>query len=54
MKFMISIKEKPNNHPIHVVHTDLEYFILYSRMNPVDDDSQLVEISKVSDIISSI
>lgn len=54
MEFMISRKEKPNNHPIHTVHTDLESFILYSDMNPVDDDSQLLEISKVSDVISSV
>ena len=32
-KFMISSKEKPINHPIHVVHTDLDSFILYSDMN---------------------
>ena len=27
MKYMITSKEKPINHPIQVVHTDLEYFI---------------------------
>ena len=28
MKYMISSREKPNNNPIHVVHTDLDSFIL--------------------------
>jgi len=54
MKFMISSKEKPTNHPIHVVHTNIDFFILYSEMNSVDDDSQLEEISEVSDVISSM
>jgi len=30
MKYMISSKERPNNHPINVVHTDLESFILHN------------------------
>ena len=54
MKFMISSKERPNNHPIHVVHIDLESFILYSDLNSIDDDSQIVHISKVSNVISSV
>lgn len=33
MKFMISSKGKPINHPIHVVHTDLDSFNLYNDMN---------------------
>ena len=47
MKFMISSKEKPINHPINDVHTDLDSFILYSDMNSVDDEIHLVEISEV-------
>ena len=54
MKFMISSKETPINHPIHVVHTDLDSSILYSDMNSLDDDSHLVENSKVWDVISSV
>jgi len=53
MKFMISSKERPNNHPIHAIHTKLESFILYNDMSPVDDDNQIVEIS-VSDVISRV
>ena len=30
MKYMISSREKPNNNPIHVVHIDLESFILFN------------------------
>ena len=29
MKYMITSKEKPINHPINAVHTDLESFVLY-------------------------
>lgn len=54
MKFMISSKEKPTDHSIHVVYTDLGSFILHSDMNLVDDNSQLVEILEVSDVISSV
>lgn len=54
MKFMISSKEKPINHPIHVVHIDLDSFILFSDMNSIDDESQLVEISEVPDVITSV
>lgn len=54
MKFMISSKERPNNHPINVVNIDLEPFILYNDMSLVDDDSPIVEISKVLEVISSV
>jgi hypothetical protein len=54
MKYMISSKEKPNNHPIHVVHTDLESFILYNDNSPVDIDSQLVENVEISEISGSV
>lgn len=54
MKFMISSKEKPINHPIHVVHIDLDSFILFTDINLVDDESQLVEISEVPKVMSSI
>lgn len=40
---MIS-KEKPNNHPIHVVHTNLEYFIFYNDNNSVDLEIQIEEV----------
>ncbi len=30
MKYMITNKEKPMNHQINYVHTDLESFVLYS------------------------
>jgi len=38
MKYMIISKEKPMNHLINVVHTDLESFVLYSDsgLNDVD------------------
>ena len=42
MKYMITSKEKPINHPINYVHTDLESFVLYSDSFK-DIDSQLVE-----------
>ena len=43
MKHIITSKDKPKNHPIHFVHTDLESFILYND-NGIDDlDIQLVE-----------
>lgn len=54
MKFMITSKERPNNHPINVVHTNLESFILYSDSGLNDVDSQLVEIKDVLDISNCI
>lgn len=54
MKFMITIKEKPNNHPINVVHRDLESFILYNDIGLNDVDSQLVEIKYVLEIFNCI
>jgi len=47
---MITSKEKPLNHPINVVHTDLESFILYSDSGLNDIDSQLVEVEDVPEI----
>ena len=42
MKYMITSKEKPINHPFKYVHTDLESFVLFSdSLN--DIDSQIVE-----------
>jgi len=38
MKYMITSKEKPLNHPINYVHTYLESFVLYS--NSVDFGSK--------------
>jgi len=43
MKYMITSKEKPINHLINYVHTDLESFVFYSdSFNDVN--SQLVEV----------
>lgn len=47
MKYMISSKEKPINHPIQVVHTDLESFILYNDGDLNDVNNQLVVIEDV-------
>lgn len=49
MKYMITSKKKPVNHPINYVHTDLKSFVLYSDSFN-DIDSQLV----VSDDIPEI
>lgn len=40
-KYMIIGKEKPLNHPINVVHTDLESFVLYSDGGLNDVDNRL-------------
>ena len=49
MKYMITSKEKPINHPINYVHTDLESFVLYSDSFN-DIDSQLVEADDIPEI----
>lgn len=54
MKFMITSKEKPKNHPINVVHTDLESFILYNDSGLIDVDNQPVEIKHVPNIFNTI
>eukprot|EP00253_Pinus_taeda_P031171 PITA_31171 len=54
MKFMINNKDKPNNHPINVVHTNLESFILYNDSGLNDVDSQLMEIKDVPEVFSCI
>jgi len=37
MKYMITSKEKPVNHPINYVHRDLESFVLFSdSLNEID------------------
>lgn len=52
MKYMITSKEKHLNHPINYVHTDLEYFVLYSdSFNDVN--SQLVEVEYIPEIIEN-
>ena len=49
MKYMITSKEKPVNHPVNYVHTDLESFVLYSdSFNDVN--SQLVEAEDIPKI----
>ena len=46
MKYMITRKEKPVNHPINYVHTDLESFVLFSdSLNEID--SQIVEADDI-------
>ena len=49
MKYMITSKEKPINHPINYVHIDLESFVLYSD-SLSDIDSQLVVIDDIPEI----
>ena len=49
MKYMITSKEKPINHPINYVHTDLESFVLYS-YSFNDVDRQLVEAKSIPEI----
>ena len=49
MKYMITTKEKPVNHPINYVHTDLESFVLFAdSFNDVD--SQLVQEEDIPEI----
>jgi len=49
LKYMITSKEKPINHPINYVHTNLESFFWYSdSLN--DIDSQLVEADDIMEI----
>ena len=49
MKYMITSKEKPVNHPINYVHTDLGSFVLYSdSFNDVN--SQVVEVEDIPEI----
>lgn len=50
MKYMITIKEKPINHSINVVRTDLESFVLYTDSGLNDVDIQLVEVDDVPKI----
>jgi len=49
MKYMITSKEKPINHPINYVHTDLESFVLYADSFN-DIDSQLVLAEDILEI----
>jgi len=46
---MITSKEKPVNHPINYVHTDLESFVLYSESFN-DVNSQVVEVEDIPEI----
>ena len=54
MKYMITNKEKPNNHPINVVHTYLESFILFNDSGLNNVDSHLVEVKDIPDISNCI
>ena len=53
MKYMITSKEKPLNHLINVVHTDLKSFVLYSNSGLNDVDNQLVEVEDVPEILEN-
>ena len=49
MKYMITSKEKPINHPVNYVHTNLESFVLFAdSFNEVD--SQLVQAENIPEI----
>jgi hypothetical protein len=49
MRYMITSKEKPINHPVNYVHTDLESFVLFAD-NFNEIDSQLVQAEDIPDI----
>ena len=56
-KYMITRKEKPNNHPINVVHRNLESFILFNDSILNDVDTELVEVAdilKISNCINKV
>eukprot|EP00253_Pinus_taeda_P019497 PITA_19497 len=49
MKYMITNKEKPVNHPVNYVQTDFESYVLFAdNFNEVD--SQLVQVEDIPDI----
>ena len=50
MKYVITSKEKPINHPINVVHIDLESFVLYTDSGLNDVYIQLIEVDDVLEI----
>ena len=54
LRYMITNKERPNNHPINVVHTDLESFILYNDSGLNDIDCQIVELEDVPEVSDCI
>lgn len=54
VKNIITSKEKPNNHPIHSIHIDLESFILFNDDSLIDVDSQLVENDEILEISFSV
>lgn len=53
IKYIITRKEKPSNHPISYVHTYLEPFFPYSDSGFIDVNSQLVEVEDVPEIIEN-
>ena len=53
MKYMITSKDKPVNHPINVVHTDLESFVLYSDGGLNDENVQLVQVDEILEILEN-
>ena len=54
IKYMITSKEKPNNHAINVVHIDLDSFILFNDSGLNDVDSHLIEVEEITEIFNSV
>ena len=44
MKYMVSGKERPQNHPIYLVHFDMDFFILYNDQCLEEDDENMENI----------
>lgn len=38
MQYMINSKDKPMNHPMYVVHSDLDSFVLFNSSCPNDEE----------------
>ena len=53
MKYIITSKDKPINHPINVVHTDLESFVLYSNGGLNYENVQLVHVDEIPEILEN-
>ena len=49
MKYMITSKENPVNHPVNYVQTDLESFVLFAE-NFNEVDSELVQVEDIANI----
>lgn len=49
MKYMVRSKERLNNHPIYLVHSDMESFILYHNLCLEEDSKNKDNISEEND-----